>query len=64
MKNLLYLDKPIFEMDRATAEAWFSGGKEAEMLMRKQMQEERKAADRKSFEVGKQSLYIVCSSCD
>jgi dynein assembly factor 1 len=51
MKKLLYLDKPIFEMERATSEAWMNGGKEAEALMRKQMQDEKRMAERKSLEV-------------
>ena len=58
IKRLLYLDKPIFEMERATSEAWMKGGKEAERLMRKQIQEEKQAAERKSLEVGQIYFHV------
>jgi len=62
MKRLLYLDRPIFELERATSVAWMKGGKEAENIMRKQMQDEKQMAERKSLEVKQMILFIFIST--
>jgi len=41
MKLLRYLDKPIFEDERVTVEAWVCGGREAELEMKKKLHEQK-----------------------
>lgn len=50
MKGLKYLDRPVFDMERATAEAWSSGGREAELAMKKELQKQKAEEDRKGLQ--------------
>lgn len=45
-KSLLYLDRPVFELERITAEAWQQGGREGEVAARNAYNEQKKAQDR------------------
>jgi len=43
LKDLKYLDdRPVWDSERRQCEAWLKGGREAEMLERKKIQEENK----------------------
>lgn len=51
IKTLTYLDdRPVFEDERRTAEAWFEGGKEGEAKERDTIAFEKKEKERKQFE--------------
>jgi dynein assembly factor 1 len=54
IKSLRYLDTPIFEMERATAEAWSIGGREAELKEKTTWQNKMKEEERKSMETFRQ----------
>jgi hypothetical protein len=42
LKQLNYLDdRPVFEIDRLTADAWLRGGEEEEMRVRKEFHEKK-----------------------
>ncbi len=49
-KSLRYLDRPIFDMERASAETWSIGGREAELKVKKEMQEKKRKEERASME--------------
>ncbi len=49
-KSLRYLDRPIFDLERASAEAWSIGGREAELKVKKEMMEKKRHEDRASME--------------
>eukprot|EP00743_Colponemidia_sp_Colp-15_P001894 GILK01002064.1.p1 GENE.GILK01002064.1~~GILK01002064.1.p1 ORF type:complete len:304 (+),score=54.21 GILK01002064.1:73-984(+) len=51
LPNLKYLDeRPVFELERRTAEAWGRGGREMEIEERKRFQEEKEFADKRNME--------------
>jgi len=51
LKALTYLDdRPVFEEERRTSEAWFVGGPEAENEMRQRIRDEKQEYDRRNFE--------------
>jgi len=50
IKGLKYLDSPVFDMERATAEAWSSGGREAELAMRNEWQKKKAEENRKGVD--------------
>ena len=51
IKKLKYLDRPIFEIERATSEAWISGGREAELKTKKEWQETERRKHQEGLEV-------------
>ena len=50
MKKLRYLDRPVFDMERATSEAWALGGREAELKTRERLKAEQKKEERKAMD--------------
>ena len=50
LKNLRYLDRPVFDMERTTTEAWASGGREAELKMKEYLKEKQKKEERKGMD--------------
>ncbi len=46
IKTLRYLDRPVFDMERATTEAWASGGRSAELAMKKQLLDKKRQEER------------------
>lgn len=55
MKNLYYLDdRPVFEIERITANAWAEGGNEAEQAARKEYTEKKNAAMRSITQRGRE----------
>lgn len=42
LKSLRYLDRPVFDMERASAEAWFTGGRDAEQKVKLEWQQKKK----------------------
>lgn len=50
VKKLRYLDRPVFEAERAGAEAWAVGGYEAEKLVRQEFAEKKKQEDKDSMQ--------------
>ncbi|KAL7541051.1 hypothetical protein ACHAXR_012368 [Thalassiosira sp. AJA248-18] len=49
-KALRYLDRPVFDVDRATAEAWASGGIDAEKKTKIELQQAKRDKERKAIE--------------
>jgi dynein assembly factor 1, axonemal len=54
IKTLRYLDTPIFDMERAAAEAWSVGGREAELEVKTAWQNKIKKEERESLETFRQ----------
>eukprot|EP00814_Leptocylindrus_danicus_P016542 CAMPEP_0116022782 /NCGR_PEP_ID=MMETSP0321-20121206/11188_1 /TAXON_ID=163516 /ORGANISM="Leptocylindrus danicus var. danicus, Strain B650" /LENGTH=656 /DNA_ID=CAMNT_0003493911 /DNA_START=215 /DNA_END=2184 /DNA_ORIENTATION=+ len=50
MKKLKYLDRPVFGMERATSEAWNSGGREAELKTKQEWQEKERRKHQQGLE--------------
>ena len=50
-KTLRYLDRPVFDTERATSEAWAEGGLDAEREAKEKMQQIKKDKERKAIEV-------------
>ena len=50
LKSLNYLDRPVFDQERAMAEAWSIGGREAEARTKKEWQERERNANRQGIE--------------
>lgn len=50
LQNLSYLDQPVFNRERASAEAWTEGGREAELRTKKMWQKRKKDEDRASID--------------
>ena len=50
LKSLKYLDRPVFDQERAMAEAWAVGGREAEARTKKEWQEKERNANRQGLE--------------
>ena len=50
LKSLKYLDRPVFDQERAMAEAWSVGGREAEARTKKEWQERERNANRQGLE--------------
>ncbi len=46
IKTLKYLDRPIFEMERLSTEAWAKGGRTAELEMKKQLKKKKQDEER------------------
>lgn len=46
VKSLKYLDRPIFDMERVTTEAWAKGGRTAELEMKKQLLAQKQEEER------------------
>ena len=46
IKALRYLDRPIFEMERLSTEAWAKGGRTAELEMKKRFQKQKQDEER------------------
>ena len=46
IKALRYLDRPIFEMERLSTEAWATGGRTAELEMKKRLQKHKRDEER------------------
>ena len=42
IKSLRYLDRPVFDMERASAEAWTIGGRDAELKVKTEWQQKKK----------------------
>jgi len=42
LKCLRYLDRPVFDLERASAEAWSTGGRDAELKVKLEWQENKK----------------------
>jgi len=51
MPKLKCLDKPIFDVERFSAEAWAVGGKDAELKAKQEWQQRQKDKDRQALEV-------------
>ena len=51
MKLLRYLDRPIFDEERTTVEAWVNGGSEAELEMKKYLHEKKLEEGKKKTKV-------------
>ena len=49
-KTLRYLDRPIFDNERAVAEVWQSGGIEAEKELKDKLRQEKKDEERRKIE--------------
>ena len=50
LKSLKYLDRPVFDQERAMAEAWSVGGREAEARTKKEWQERERDANRQGLD--------------
>ena len=50
LKKLKYLDRPIFDMERATSVAWSEGGREAEQKMKAEWIEKKKMEEAKGIQ--------------
>merc|ERR1711976_225685 len=50
MPQLKYLDRPVFEMERLTAEAWATGGKEAEQKVRQKFLDDKRQKEKDSLQ--------------
>ena len=50
LKSLKSMDRPVFDQERAMAEAWAVGGREAEARTKKEWQEKERNANRKGLE--------------
>ena len=48
IKSLRYLDRPIFDVERESAEAWSIGGREAELRVKKDWQKKKQQEEAKS----------------
>lgn len=46
IKTLRYLDRPIFDMERETTEAWASGGRTAELATKKRLLNKKREEER------------------
>jgi dynein assembly factor 1 len=46
IKTLKYLDRPIFDMERETTEAWATGGRTAELAMKKHLLNKKREEER------------------
>ena len=46
VKTLKYMDRPIFDMERATTEAWATGGRAAELAMKNKLLNKKKQEER------------------
>lgn len=49
LKSLKYLDRPVFDQERAMAEAWSVGGREAEAQTKKEWQERERNTNRQGL---------------
>jgi hypothetical protein len=49
-KRLRYLDRPIFDMERASCEAWSTGGRDAELKTKMEWQERKKQDEARGME--------------
>ena len=50
LRGLKFLDRPVFDKERATAEAWATGGREAEAKTKKEWQQQERDAERKGMD--------------
>jgi len=51
VKGLLYLDRPVFEIERAGVEAWALGGRKAELKVKQEWHEMKKKQEKQSLQV-------------
>ena len=56
-KTLRYLDRPVFDMERATSEAWAIGGLDAERDTKQKLNQMKRDNERKAIEV---RTNIIC----
>lgn len=54
IKSLRYLDRPIFDMDRASAEAWSIGGRDAELQIKTDWQKNKQEEEASSTRIFRQ----------
>ena len=50
LKKLRYLDRPVFDVERKAAEAWSSGGRQAELKMIEYLKEQKKKEEREGMD--------------
>mmetsp|Transcript_23082 Transcript_23082/g.48049 ORF Transcript_23082/g.48049 Transcript_23082/m.48049 type:complete len:525 (-) Transcript_23082:273-1847(-) len=50
LRGLKFLDRPVFDKERATAEAWATGGRDAEAKTKKEWQQQERDAERKGMD--------------
>ena len=62
MKKLRYLDSPIFDNERDSAEAWSVGGREAELRVKKEWQKKKQDETKNSLQVSLKYLMLFSSN--